>query len=598
MPRDHNVRLTMQEGKQKKPWYSYKFKQRSRISAEPPVKKPRQAEPSTSTETANESQTMGEENNNMDTSDGATVQDDAVPAIGSSFTTIGGGGGKGSSGIRGTVQMPPGKRIKRNINYQTYTQMYKFRINASLMEYQLESNALPNSSSWAIRFPYHDLPVEHLGFFLQNEEILKILRECTSAKVISCKVQVYAKQAQLPFVTGTTVTALANNNIGYYLNKIHPDFGRVRQGTLNPTPFVVGTCWGSHISQLPTSVSFTTANLGQLGATHVTRNLDQRFIYRGLTNVANTGVDNIFNYLEQIPPIEKYIEKRWNASFNEGLFCEWEYQPEDGLFHQVGRISDKICFFTNELYYQKNRQVQTDYGRNTSNGAQTKFIQNVGSGLTNTSSLSGNETYSVEQMPIEQRTEQISIEWNGRAVIPPLIIGLQPIVSGTIDTTQGDLVNAQLELEVHTEIVIEELRGNSYMMRYGGNLIQPDPAYGKIRSVSSITATGDVSYLKGNVTVHNRNNNITITPQSDTQIASLPEPNILTPVVTSELKSKAKMDKTTEEEKIKEQKEDLEKIQHVQIKEYLTKYTLPKERQEKKKNDKRDTVKRMLFRNE
>lgn len=622
MPVDHNVRLTLQEGTQKKPWWSYKYnKSKKNKNPIPGKRKEPEPVPSTSREgeqsnkraredspiseitfdDSNVDDTMSGNNNNNDESNMDTDAGITTGAAGVSQQPVSGyspgvGGPKPAAGVRGTVQFPPGHRIKKNVNIQTYTQQYKFRIRSSLMEYATTGVA-PQTQTWRVRFPYHDLPVSVLGFYLQKEEILKIIDECTHAKILNCKVKVYAKQAQLPFVTGQTITGIANNNIGYYLNKIDPIFGKYRQGILDQYDFIEENCWGKHIAELPAAPDFTPANLGELGATHVTRNLDQRFVYVGVTNATSIGTDNTFNYLEQIPPIEKYIEKRWNASFNEGLFCEWEYQPRDGLFHQRGKISDKIIPYNNDSYYNKIRDPYTMFGKATNNTANWKNLSIAGAQAENSTGTLQNIAYVTEQMPLAANPVDYNIEWDGFEGVPPLILGLQPIVTGTIGTTQGDLVDCQLELEIHTEIQIEELRGTSYMMRFGGSLVQPDPAYGTFRPVVSVTQDGDVSYYQGTNNFCNRNGHITVRRPGLTTIAPLPQPDLANPQYTA-LKPK-KINPITEDDELKQKEEEINKIKETSVKEYLLKQLnkAPKKKVgEVDQNKKRgDAVKRSLF---
>lgn len=235
------------------------------------------------------------------------VQADEAMAGGSS----GGVGGK-ASGVRGTVQMPRGHPIRELRTENTYTQQYKFRIKSALVEYQSVAGTGFNPSFVNIKYPYHDLPVHLLGFYLDKETIIKLKRECTSARVKHAKVEVYCYQAQLPFVTGQSISAIANNNIGYYLNKIDPAVQKYRQGQCNSfEKIILNDCWGKHISELPASATYQTGNLGELSATYVTKSLDARFEYQHIQNASsNGGIVNQFTYKEHAFPIDKFIEKK------------------------------------------------------------------------------------------------------------------------------------------------------------------------------------------------------------------------------------------------------------------------------------------------
>ena len=76
----------MQEAKQRKPWYSYKFKSRTG-SGPPPAKIQKIQTPNASTD-------MAEKNNDVDMPDADYQQDDAAIGAGASSGGIGGGNKK------------------------------------------------------------------------------------------------------------------------------------------------------------------------------------------------------------------------------------------------------------------------------------------------------------------------------------------------------------------------------------------------------------------------------------------------------------------------------------------------------------------------
>lgn len=536
---------------------------------------------------------MAEENNNMDASisDHAAINDQS---IGVSMASSGQGGLNQSSGLRGTVTMPPGHPIVDKVTEQVYTQQYKFRISSGLIEYKKSTPELPALNVVDIKYPYHDLPVARLGFYLEREDIIKIQRECTSARVKHVKVEVYCYQAQLPFVTSQTSTLIANNNVGYYLNKISPEVQRYRQGRIEGlTSFIANTCWGKHISELPNSTSYTSNNLGELGATFVTRNLDLRFEYASLLETNNNGTINVFNYKEHAFPIDKFIEKRWNASFNEGLFCDYEYTPTDGMWHQVGRISDNPNLVPAERWYNYSSNP-VSIGRKNQVAGTYKGVSDVsGSANEQTSALVQGEVYNIEQMPLQKLPENYDIEHGGLKDVPPLIIGLSPLVTGNIGTTQGDLVPCQMTIEVRTTLVMEEKRGVDYMMRFGGNTVQPDPANGKLRSHVVFT-NSNIQLMQGDNALLMRNNAHVI-QNIGIGLATQPEPNITTPATINTIPVETKdINKDIIEQQEAELKE-LEDIQHQQIKKYLVAKATKVHKW--KKPDKRDTIRKVLFKN-
>lgn len=509
--RDHNVRLTLQEGAQKKPWWSYKYNKNRNVnqvkpstsrserldqydessvqntedylSPDTPSYSPLTERSSShssrkrSSEITNEQREktpkMGENDEIANSESNSQAVDNSMLTNDVNMASVGAGGsggGRSTAGIRGTVEMPRGLPIYDNEQIHTYTKSYKFRIQSSLLEYRNQTSNLGNSVF--MRYPYHDIPVHMLGFYLSREEIAKIVLECTSAEIEHCKVQVFAHQAQLPFITGMTVTGIANNNIGYYLAKLDPKIQKYRKGIIpSPEVFINNRCWGDHISQLPVSTDFTSANIGKLSAEHIIKDLDMRFEYESYLARRSAKV-SVFKYIEHAFPVEKFIEHRWNASFNEGLFCEWEHKPLEGLFHQYGRNGDAYGSIQDSARMKriKLHEQLANEGATVSGGIANSSFRKI------FDDANPDTTVYRPMNPFfnNNTVSNIQIERKGFKVVPPLIIGLETIVTGNINDTPGTLVQCQLILEVRATIKIREKRGVDYMFRYGGSETQPD----------------------------------------------------------------------------------------------------------------------------
>lgn len=252
-------------------------------------------------------------------------------------------GNRGSAGMRGTVQMPDGVRIAPSTCLQEYTKDYSIRIQAKGIDYCTYSNTTTNgdTETYAIRYPYNNIPVQMLGLYLTKDEIVKIINECTYAKVVKCEVDVYTHQAQLPFETGSTTSTLVNNNVGIYISQIDPAFQECTWWNVE-TPFedtVESTFWGTPFTNLATTNgNFSEDNVGSLSAQYVLRNYQNRAIYystkQGGTIKDNTVTGGFSSYYEEPAAIiNRYKINRRNASFNEGHYIKWEYEPKSGIFH-------------------------------------------------------------------------------------------------------------------------------------------------------------------------------------------------------------------------------------------------------------------------
>lgn len=481
-------KLQKQEKTQGKKWWVYKYKKNV-------------AEPGRSTDEHGESpnkrqktQTdhlpspakMANQNNQANRASDVDMETDGV--LNDQPANSGGGSNNsgGMAGLRGTVQFPGGARLPKNISLGNYNKNYKFRIKSEYVEYS-RGTGTDNNSYIIVRFPYHDIPVDRLGFFLSQEEINKLKHECVRATVKEVQVEIWCRQVQLPFETASTTSTVVNNNVGYFVGLIDPEVQKVRRGTYSDLKdnFINQACFGASLDTLPVTSTYTSNNLGTLSAEVVVRNLDLRFQY-GCRQRGFSQFNNNFVYKEPIFPLERYVMKRWNGSFNEGLFHTYHYKPTDGVWHIYnGSNGDNpgTDFFGNDFFLNENQAI---FGAGAIN--QVKYPVTAGFANVTTTSTEVGKVYMLPQSQHNMADHVIPIEWDGSKAQPPLIIGLDPLITGDIGNNQGKLVDAQMIIEVRTHLIMEEQRFTDYQYRYGGNRTQPDmmhPIYRSARATQN-----------------------------------------------------------------------------------------------------------------
>lgn len=524
--KNHETRLVFQEGTQKRPWYSYKYnkKNKSNPTDKRPAEDPQEG---TSKKSRDQEQPPEEEEEeSLHTSDfdspDTPMSQKEIPspmetqaaqedtAIGVGANSVGGaGGGNRAGGIRGTVKMPGGTPINANDMISTYTKDYTFRIRSGLIEYKTTSaNGVDTETTTSVemKFPYHHIPVNMLGFFLTKEEIQKIFDECTTATILEVEVDVYNHQAQLPFITGATTSTIANNNVGIYLTKIHDSLYKTwpwripDQGAL-----ILNRCWGTHINNLPASTTYTSVGLGVLAADTVIKDLDNRaeiIHWQKPTNIRfGTTTINLQTYFEPAVPINRYKQKRINASFNEGLFWSYKYQPVDGKVHA---LCVNGCNFTpantnseHNIQCQYSCKISESSLNQASTAATFKPFTNPSFGATSQLTPQTSHTYLWPQADYGMPFDQIPIEWNnGNNLQPTLVLGIEPLVTGDLGEQQGTLVDSQILLDIKCKIKIKETRGVNYMTRFGGSIVQPDAHRPVMRE--ALFANNNYLYVKGN----------------------------------------------------------------------------------------------------
>jgi len=427
-------------------------------------------------------QEMQDATNNMDTNNGDVQADSAANAVGS-------GGGKSSgSSVRGEAFLPPGLPIIPQENVVTYTKNYRFRIQNRKIDYRTSTAATPSTSANSfviVRFPYYDLPTQRLGFYLSEEEIDKITTECTSAEVLEVEVEIYNHIANLPFETASSTTTLANNNVGISLCLIDPSINKYRLGMIpNIGAFIEERCWGTHASALPLSTSFTSNNIGQLSAETVTKDLDLRFEYTCTTGERSSftaTTNNVFNYKQHVFPINQFIAKQINASFNEGLFHVHSYKPKNGQFFKNNGM------FGTSLDVNSNTPVSANLKYGQFSRPYTQMMQQAGSGVnldraanpygrTLGDNTTNNILFFGPQGDIPRANySMLEIDQTNGADVPACCFGIYPKITGQFtDVNYGDLVQAQIEIEVKVLCRVKETRSNNFMFRKGGNTQIPN----------------------------------------------------------------------------------------------------------------------------
>lgn len=423
-------------------------------------------------------------------------------------------GGSSSAGVRGTVALWSGIRQNPQLCTRIYKKEYLFRLANEHIEVQCIAGTTTNAVR-SIRYPFHDIPVNMLGFYLSKAEIKELMR-FTKCEVESVSVQVYNKTGCLNFETASSTSNIGNNNVGIYLCELTPDIMSRRSGILpNQGIFIHEKCWGKP-AELVQAAGWNN-NVSQLGAQYVRRNMDNKFEYNTFQDSSNFGpkavaMDVQFPYFNVMP----FIGKRVNASMTEGLFTEYHYKPKKGLV--AGQFIAKIRGHVandNNHYVLKNSHLPI-MERHVDNGGNQYFgmlsnsagqAANIGSGgLTQTSMMLDRFTNFKED-----DFENIMLDdpiFFGKNVQPPLVIGIEPLTTSLND--KWEAVKAFVDITIHVELVMKIQQGVDYINPNTTTCIIPDyqnPEY--IPSVADaenvlypLTAPPNrISEPQGNVTI-------------------------------------------------------------------------------------------------
>lgn len=402
-------------------------------------------------------------------------------------SSSGGGTAAGTTGgMRGTVPLYVGIRSTPMRTTRTYTKQYHLRLQNELVETKVY-NVGNDLSFNGIRFPFHDIPVHVLGFYLSQTEIQELM-QYTKAVVKGVHVGVENKTAVLNFETASSVSTIGNNNVGVYLCEISPDIQVKRCGLLPDQKVLIEErFWG--LPYINANVNEWSNDNAFLGAQYVRRTLSNKFEYYTPKTSPNFGQ---LNFLEtELPCFDVYpfVSKRINASMNEGLLTEYHYKPKNGLVAAQCWFGAGDCFTSNTFEnigmtnYKQKTQSDSFYTLPTENSPGGWIEPQIWEGHSpNTFGPNmleyalarwrnyTKDTWSI--IPIENSAI------SGSPIIKqdPLIIGIDPLVTeiSTSTNNKWEAVKCFVDICLNVTCEIEITQGVDYMNANTRTILRPN----------------------------------------------------------------------------------------------------------------------------
>nr|QTE04062.1 MAG: VP [Phylloscopus inornatus parvoviridae sp.] len=506
MPKDHNVRLTLQEGTQRKPFYSYKYKKdRQKVGDIPLPKDPEDlpGSPSYSPEASPEPESTASEavepmeNEDLANSFGSAPSSDGTSPRNPRSVAAGSRGGTSAgaatSGMRGTVELYRGVKQPAHTSFRTYKKQYRLRIINE--DIQIKSATSGNKTSLYIRYPYHDIPVNALGFYLSGSEIRE-LQNYTFVKVKKGKCIAHNKTAVLTFETSSSTSNIGNNNIGIYMNVIDKKINNVRSGQLpDETIMLHEKFWGQPTVKSTSSWSNNVGNI--LGAQYVVQNFSNLFEYETpVMEKSSNNKDPWYDNNEMRIPyfdINPFIEKRFNASFNEGVFDVWEWDFDEHIFslNEVNNFDNLMgTGQATELWSHETMPVHAfevaDHVPLSTTGRaniNSTFVGSAAPGSLAVDSLSRFRNPEVgAAYPIHDRARN-----NNRGLPPSWVFGIEPLY--THKGNKNEIVPCFVDIILDVELTIELSMGCDYINQQKPTWWTPNYKHPKLTMSSTATVT-------------------------------------------------------------------------------------------------------------
>ena len=423
------------------------------------------------------------------------------------------GEGKANSnggGMRGVAPLPRGVRQEPMRTLRKYRKQYLLRVQNELIEtgYLNAHNTISSGDTGfrygLIRYPFHDLPVNMLGFYLSKSEMAE-LSQYTKATVKHVKVDVFNKTGVINYETAASTTAIGNNNIGIYLVELSRDLNYKRTGQLPQQSILIEEVfWGYPYADFnsASSTDFTSENVSTLGAQYVRRTLNNKFEYASLQlpdiNVRYNTIMGTKLSTPAIPYFDvwPFVDKRINASMNEGFFTTYEYSPVFGTVfaQQMGQAGSEYLELNN---------TRMPLWSSSTGGTEANPYKGSLPGLYNT----GGQTAEVETReplvaqkfpfinPKPRDYSMLEIENAAgnlvrRKPIPPLVLGIEPLTSELKTQGKWEAVQCHVDILVQVELDMEIIMGTDYTNPNTFDIRRPDFKNPELQVYVDTTAIG------------------------------------------------------------------------------------------------------------
>lgn len=406
-------------------------------------------------------------------SDASMEQDDAVAGSSNANATdasveptVGGGssGGGASSagaGIRGQAILPKGLPLLAATYTRVFNKQWKLRI------FNRFHGRLTNDTENAfynVFVPsYDELPVGHLGFYLYPEEFRR-LQQATRVVVKDVQAQLFSNTAIITFETNASTTSIGNNNIGVKVVTINPLISKYRSGRFNNDQrnVVANILHGVNPSTLPAATTVSTSFTG-VSAETIIRNYVNPFQYftvriaKTVPPLNNTHVVN-----QGFFPVDRFVEKTFNASIEEGVFHSWQFTPTSGLIVSNNAFMEGTAIPGSSSVMNSNSRNMMSQNTNTTATNPTNKRGMPGSAITsNTSELQSilQQNFRNFNSIYDVCVDPFSTGGVGFERIPACIFGFQPMTSVTSSDSVPTPTNIHMDIQVDAWITLEITEG-------------------------------------------------------------------------------------------------------------------------------------------
>jgi len=254
-----------------------------------------------------------------------------------------GSGSSSGGGSRGMHIFSPNRPMKQlHTSKHTYTKHFYFKIYANDWQTYVTSTGTPEQQTDIVGFMSW-IPWQALCMYLSPNEYMRIVRDCSYAKVVDSKFQLEFKAVRTPFDTNSTDQAEANGNLQFEINRwdglekmlpfetVDVPFGGTPERYSTHIELITRLYGEGAFSQRPAAASTAwPATMRERGLTY---RPSWRFGASGNQTAFGTMYRDVNRAICALP-VGEYVTERLNTNavkMGEGYCFNRTYKPKNGI---------------------------------------------------------------------------------------------------------------------------------------------------------------------------------------------------------------------------------------------------------------------------
>lgn len=240
-----------------------------------------------------------------------------------------GSGSSGGGNNAGMGDIFAGSCQNPNKHSKTFKKSYHFTLSNKLPEWRriLQNGHVEHLAKYN---SVHGIPWELLGMYLSEGELSQLFQNYSYIQVEMVNCKVYSLGVRLPFVTGQSVTTVANANAQYPIAKFHFDNDFNTSYEPENVYNILEKCWGSEWKTMDDTQTNWSSTFPNLTASTTSRDMNNPIIVH-YPRYSWLGAGAVEQYPKDVGIYDYCNIKNGSTIF--GLAWEMTHKPKQGILN-------------------------------------------------------------------------------------------------------------------------------------------------------------------------------------------------------------------------------------------------------------------------